>query len=99
MPRVYVFGDEVLLAIASLGTGRQRQVLEAGLEDVAGQLGTSRTVKLVNWLGATDPCFQIADYCAWAAQRKYERGDDRSYRLIEHKVETEYDLFRRRRVK
>jgi hypothetical protein len=27
----------------------------------------------------SDPCLQVADYCTWAIQRKWERGDERSH--------------------
>lgn len=40
-----------------------------------------------------DPCLQVADYCAWAIQRKWERKDTRSYDLIASKIVYEYDLW------
>ena len=42
---------------------------------------------------ATDPCIQVADYCAWAIQRKWERDDLRSYEIIEDQITYEYDLW------
>ena len=37
---------------------------------------------------------QVADYCAWALHRKWEREppDTRSYTQIRNKIATEYDL-------
>ncbi|MBD5781055.1 DUF3800 domain-containing protein [Pelagicoccus sp. NFK12] len=35
------------------------------------------------WLS---PCLQVADYCLWALQRCYERGESRFLRAIWHKV-------------
>ena len=43
---------------------------------------------------ASDPCLQVADYCAWAVMKKWERGDNRSFDLIKDRVTYEYDLFR-----
>jgi hypothetical protein len=43
-----------------------------------------------------DPCLQVADYCAWAIQRKWEskgKSDVRSYDIIKGKITYEYDLF------
>lgn len=40
-----------------------------------------------------DPGLQVADYCAWAIQRKWERGDTRSYDLIKRRITNEYDLW------
>ena len=36
---------------------------------------------------------QLADYCAWAMHRKWERADTRPYALIQGKIVTEYDVF------
>ena len=45
-------------------------------------------------LAATDPCVQIADYCAWAIQRKWEhKKDERSYDLIKDRITYEFDLW------
>jgi hypothetical protein len=41
----------------------------------------------------SDPCLQVADYCTWAIQRKWERNDNRSYDLISGKLESEYDVW------
>lgn len=38
---------------------------------------------------------QIADYCGWAIFRRWERGDDRSYALIQNMVKNEFDMFAR----
>jgi hypothetical protein len=43
---------------------------------------------------ATDPCLQVADYCAWVIQRKWERGDTVSYDMIREKIATEFDLWK-----
>jgi hypothetical protein len=42
---------------------------------------------------AKDPMLWVADYCAWAIQRKWETGDTRSHKLIEEKISTEFDLW------
>lgn len=36
-----------------------------------------------------DPLLQAADYCCWAIQRRYERGDPRSYEMIGERIVTE----------
>lgn len=57
-----------------------------------------QTVKAKDWKtdfcpANADPCLQVADYCAWAIQRKYEKGDDRSYVLIKDRISYEYELW------
>jgi hypothetical protein len=37
---------------------------------------------------------QVADYCTWAIYRKWDGGDERSYRLIAPAVRSEFDIFR-----
>lgn len=37
---------------------------------------------------------QVADYCTWAIYRKWDRGDERSYKVIEPAVRSEFDIFR-----
>jgi hypothetical protein len=44
---------------------------------------------------AADPCLQVADYCTWAIQRKWERNDARSYNLIKDRISYEYELWER----
>ncbi len=36
---------------------------------------------------------QVADYCAWAIQKKWQSGDMRSYDLIKGRITNEYDIF------
>ena len=50
--------------------------------------------KLYQHQSPTDPNLQVADYCCWAIQRKWEKGDSRSYDLIAHMVFGEGDLFK-----
>lgn len=36
---------------------------------------------------------QVADYCCWAIQRKWERGDEQFYNRIRSGVRSEFDIF------
>lgn len=36
---------------------------------------------------------QLADYCGWAIAIKWERGENRSFNLIQDKVKSEYEIF------
>jgi hypothetical protein len=42
--------------------------------------------QLYHHLSASDMNLQVADYMSWAIQRKWEKGDDRSYVLIEKAI-------------
>lgn len=91
-PKVIGRRDEVLVVAASLGTKKRRRAIRLGIEDVISQV-TPRPWEVAFWPADSDPCLQVADYCTWAVQRKWEGGDDRSYKRIENKIATEYDIF------
>jgi hypothetical protein len=95
-PKIAGARDELLVVAASLGTKKKKRALRIGLEDVVWQSSRAPMCEVACWPAMSDPCLQLADYCTWAIQRKWESGgvDDRSYNLIAPKIATEYELFR-----
>ncbi|MEX2167092.1 MAG: DUF3800 domain-containing protein [Methyloceanibacter sp.] len=87
---------EALVTTASLGTRKEKVAFESAVDDVMRQ--TKRTRKWVADFRPchADPCLQVADYCAWAIQRKWESPDKNqaSFELIRDRISYEYDLFR-----
>ncbi|QND48961.1 DUF3800 domain-containing protein [Rhizobium lusitanum] len=84
----------VLVTAASIGTKKERATFTTALSDVM-----SQTIRNVQWAvdfrpSNCDPCLQLADYCAWAIQRKWERDDNRSYALIKDRISYEYELWK-----
>lgn len=94
LPRVATKKDELLVVVASIGTKKRQRGIRLGIEDVVDQSVPLNHWEVAFWPCASDPCLQIADYCTWAIQRKWERGDERSYALIADKVKTEFAPFR-----
>ena len=45
-----------------------------------------------------DPGLWLADYCAWAILRKWERGDTQWYDVVASKIRSEFDLWRQSRT-
>jgi Protein of unknown function (DUF3800) len=95
-PRL-VSQPEALVTTASLGQRRERAAFETAVNDVMVQ-----TRKVKEWKADfmpchADPCLQVADYCAWAIQRKWESGgkDMRSFDIIKDKIDYEYDLWQK----
>lgn len=87
--------DQLMVTIASIGTKKGQVPFSEAVVDVVQQ---TQKIDAGSWRTSfcqcsTDPCLQIADYCTWAIQRKWERGDVRSYNLIKDKVRYEYDLW------
>lgn len=85
--------SEVLVTTASLGTRKERTAFESAVGDVMRQTKKSKAWKADFLPSSSDPCLQVADYCAWAIMRKWERGDTKSYQLISDRITYEYDLF------
>ena len=93
MPGVLRSGSEILITAASIGTKKKQGAFRNAVNDVVQQ-----TVRRTPWATtfcpcAADPCLQVADYCTWAIQRKWERDDDRSYALIADRITYEFDLW------
>jgi hypothetical protein len=88
-------GDhEALVTTASLGNRKERAAFQAAVGHVMRQTNKDR-----KWMADfmpchADPCLQVADYCAWAIQRKWELKDQRSYALIEDRITYEYELWK-----
>ena len=92
-PRIVSKNDEMMVVAASIGTKNQRKAVRLGIEDVVHQVSPSTTWRVAFWPSESDPCLQIADYCVWAIQRKYEMGDLRSYQIIKPKLASEFEAF------
>ena len=85
--------NEYLITAASVGTKKGQAVFTNAVNDVVQQhLGRE------NWRTdfrpcGNDPCLQVADYCTWAIQRKWERGDEKSFNIIKDRMTYEFDLW------
>ncbi|MGH2535317.1 MAG: DUF3800 domain-containing protein [Thermomicrobiales bacterium] len=92
-PLIATAEDELLVVGASLGTKKKRRLFSEAIADVVQQTSPSPHFYTAAWSAACEPCLQVADYCSWAIQRKWERNDTRSYDLIREKIRTEFDVF------
>ena len=91
--RISAPGDEIHAINPSIGNARAREKLLADMQDPLRQTASGRTCRADVFDAHSDPCIVVADYCCWAIQRKWERGDDRSRRLIAHNIVSEFDIF------
>lgn len=92
-PRIAAFGDRLLVTAASLGTKKRKADFHNAVRRVVEQVAPTLTHQVASWPYESDPCLQVADYCTWAIQRKWELGDDRSHVLIASKIRSEFDAF------
>jgi hypothetical protein len=93
-PRIATRADRLFVVAASLGTKKKRGLFHNAVDDVVHQVSPCRSHRVAFWSSESDPCLQVADYCNWAIQRKWERDDTRSYDLIEPKIKSEFDVWR-----
>lgn len=93
-PRIVKKQDELLVIAAQIGTKKSRKSVRAAIADVVAQCAPCSTWEVAFWPAESDPCLQVADYCTWAVQRKYENGDSRSYDLIKTKIGSEFEPFK-----
>ena len=98
-PRLVRADDELMVTTASIGTQKSQAAFSAAVNDVVQQTikVPAANCRTVFCSAASDPCLQVADYCTWAIQRKWESGgeDVRSYNRIKSKVAYEFDLWAR----
>lgn len=91
----------LLVVPATIGERKKKQDLFSdAVQDVVQRTARVREARCAFWRARTDPCLWAVDYCSWAIQRKWEhtwRGapDDRSYRLIQEKIGSEFEIFQR----
>lgn len=86
--------SEIHITAASIGVKRKRITFEDAVRDVCKQTMSNKQWRTSFWPSQADPCLQLADYCTWAIQRKWEAGDERSYALIKDRVAYEFDLWK-----
>jgi hypothetical protein len=86
--------DRLFVAASSLGTKKARHALHTAVDEVVLQLSPCQSHRVAFWPADSDPCLQVADYCTWAIQRKWEKVDPRSHALIAPKIRTEFDVWR-----
>lgn len=94
-PQLVRPGNDMLVVAASIGAkASMREGFRATVANVLAQVVPATQSHIASWSAASDPWLQIADYCSWAISRKWERGDMRSYGLIQGRIRSEYELFR-----
>lgn len=87
--------SQIDVIAASVDDKKDRPSFRYAMRDVLHQTMRRKEWSTGIYPAATYPCIQVADYCAWAIQRKWERNDLRSYEIIKNMITYEYELWRR----
>ena len=92
-PKVARATDQLLIVAAKLTTAMKVDAVHFAIQDVVEQVTPCPDFRVAIWPAAVDPGLQVADYCAWAIQRKWESGKDDAYRFIADKIDDEWNIF------
>ena len=93
VPALASASDELLVVAAAVGENDMRSEFYATVSTIENTCTPSVAMRATVWSAATTPLLQVADYCAWAVQRKWERYDTRAYNLIRDKITSEFEAF------
>ena len=86
---------EVLVFTDAIPIRKKRDSIEKIIKTtLASQLPTTARYRLIHHESKSNLDLQIADYCTWALYRKWNTGDERSYKHIQPAVTSEFDIFR-----
>lgn len=93
-PKFLDAATEVQITTATAGTKKGQANFSNAVNDAAQQvIGARRRWKTAFCRSLADPMLQVADYCAWAIHKKWERGETRPYDLISHRLTHEVDMW------
>lgn len=91
VPRVATEADELMVVASSLQIKKKRGAVGTAVHDVVSQVSPTTRYVTAFFRNETDPCLQLADYAAWAIQRKLERNDSTWFDLIEHNITSVFE--------
>jgi uncharacterized protein DUF3800 len=93
-PKMIGGAKELHITTASVGTHREKGLFSTAVNRVVQQVLRTNKHHRTNFCRSiADPCLQAVDYCTWAIQKKWERQDDRSYKLISDRLNHEADMW------
>jgi hypothetical protein len=94
-PRIANVDDQLLVVASSVMINRKKKAVKEAVQSVVTQVAPTLDFHSAFLPALCDPCLQVADYCTWAIQRKYEQLEDhRSHELIRHLIHSEWQPFR-----
>ncbi len=86
--------DEVIVITDTLPVAKKRDAIQKGIKQtLARMLPSGVKHRVLHHASQSSMGLQVADYCNWAIYRKWEKGDSRSYVLIQKALRSEYDIF------
>lgn len=88
-------GDTPIFITDEVPLSKKKQALKDAVKTVlAHMVPKGVPYFLHHHLSMSNYGLQVADYCSWAIQRKWELNDERSYSLIASAIKSEFDIFK-----
>ncbi|HEX8695402.1 MAG TPA: DUF3800 domain-containing protein [Longimicrobium sp.] len=84
-------GERLVVVTDRLPLQRHRNAAEKSIKSAIRNTLGARPFSVVHHTSAAHALLQVVDYCTWAVQRKWHRGDGRSYELIRPWIRGEYE--------
>ena len=85
--------ERIVVILSAIFDKARHKAIEGALREHLKNVAKGRPFYIYFHATKADFNCQIADYVAWGISRKLERGDSRSYDLVKHKIESDFDLF------
>lgn len=86
--------DKFIIYTDKLSSSKQKRMLEKSLKSaIRSRVGTAIPFEIHHVASSSQAYLQAVDYACWAAQRRLERNDRRSYELLRSNVHSFYDFF------
>ena len=84
-----------LIMTDSLPIRNKREAVRKAIQQVfSGMLPKGTPYQILHHASKSNFGLQIADYCNWAVFRKWESNDERSYKLIQPALKSEFNIFK-----
>jgi hypothetical protein len=88
--------DEVIVITDTLPVAKKRDAVAKGIKlTLSRMLPSGVKHRVLHHASHSSMGLQVADYCNWAIYRKWEKGDSRSYVLIQNAIRSEFEIFER----
>jgi hypothetical protein len=91
--RIVPRNGELFVIGATIGSKKKKKPFTSAVDDVVSQVSPTTQWRTAGLPAVSDPCLQVADYCSWTVNRKWEQGKDDAFREIAPQVRTEFDVF------
>lgn len=86
--------DKIVIILGSLYTGDKQRTVQQTIRHFLKVQFPSVQFEIFSHPSCADLNCQLADYCCWAIAIKYERAEERPYRVIASRIKNLFEIFK-----